>query len=305
MKRFPIRSQSGALRNTIISACTVFALNPATGLAAEEPIPFPEATSTARFAPRTTGFVLSAEAASGFGRFQDIQVPFDRDAGFRIDGTASSEENIDHLGIPLSAGILGEWRGHETPVGRLDFGLNLQMTRMESTTGTPDTRAASYSRVDLGGFARSTFNVADQDLFARLGTGLRRSAFMNVSTGHFIDAAMLYGSVGIKNQGTAEIELSAGISPFARFGYDEGKGFATEAMKNSTARIVELGTRVSLIVFQRTWLDTAVEHEQSTITLADIGAYESFGLSAEGIAKRQRTWTMQTTIAKIGLRREF
>jgi len=305
MKRFLIRSQSGALRSTLFSACTVFALNPATGFASDDPIPFPEATNQATNAPRANGFVLSAEAASGVGSFQDIQVPFDRDAGFRIDGTASSEENVDHVGIPLSAGLIAEWRGHSSSLGRLDFGLDLHMTRMESTTGTPDTRSASYSRVDLGGFTRSTFTVADQDLFALVGTGIRRSAFMNVSTGHYIDAAMLHGSVGIKNEGAAEIELAAGISPFARFGYDEGKGFATSTMKNSTARIAEISARLSLIVFAKTWLDTGIEHERSTITLSDIGAYESFGLSAAGITRRDRAWTMQTTIAKIGLRREF
>ena len=268
-------------------------------MARAQEVPLP-VVNTAPAAYQPQAIEVSTTLTLGIGSFQDVQVPMDSDSGWRVDGTSAPGSGETHVGVPVTAAF---GLTVNRALSRITFGLDL--TRMESATGTTEARAASWSRIDLSTGWTRNFVFLDQDVDAGVRAGLRRSSWMNVSTGHFMDALLTRAFVGIGTLSDARIEFFAAAAPVARFGYNKGEAFAGGALTGATARTFEGGASLSMRVFAATWLEGSVETDRTNIQIKDLTAYNAFGLNVAEWDNDSKSFALQTTMLRVGLRRAF
>lgn len=254
---------------------------------------------TAQAAP--TDFRITAAAGSGFGTFQDIQVPVNADAETRADGTVIQAENADHTGLPLFAafGVLGE-----SSAWIFDGGLNLM--HMRASNGPSETQSSSYSRTELGGGAKYRFALGETTAL-KLGAraAYRRSSFNNVSNGHYLEAPLLGASLALTT-GKWAFEGRGAVAPSATFGYNAGGTFAGKPFANATASMAEFAATASYNVRDQVFLDVGLEVEQASVSLPDIMEYQTFGLAVTpSDTAPTRNYELSTSVVKIGVRKEF
>jgi len=250
---------------------------------------------------KTTRIMM--HGSTGVGVFQDIQVPINDEAGVRGDGTEIGQENADHMGIPLSAGL--ELRYHPNQSWIISV-LGFDALQMRAASGPSETEEASYSRLDLGSNVRYFFPLGRTGLIAQTGlrAGARRSSFNNVSTSHFIDAALVGGSFGIGRNGTS-FDVFGQVAPIATFGYSDNGILGGQQLKSSSATLSEVGSHFDYPLRRGVWLDLAAEREMAHVTIGDVSQYNAFGLNVLDAANPSRTYNLTTTLARIGLRKEF
>lgn len=266
-------------------------------VAMAQPAPRVKATKVAEPSPYT----VTAHAGAGLGVFQDIQVPMNDEANRRADGTASGTENADHAGIPLIVGIGGSYKS-----GSLTYNfISFDAVQMRATTGPAESQSASYSRVQLSSGATYERPLGD-DWSGSIGlrVGARRSSFNNVSSSHYVEAALVGASLGLK---TSTLELSAfgNVAAKARFGYSQDVILGGEAFAHSTATLAEFGIGAAFAIAPRVFLDTGLEQERCSVTMTNLVDYNKFGLSAEDNVHPTRAYNLATSIARIGIRKEF
>jgi hypothetical protein len=249
-------------------------------------------------APAPRAFVF--RAGSGVGQFQDVQVPVNQEANLRGDGKLIEEENANHVGFPMWAGV-----GYLARRGALTADvLSFEALQMRATTGPAATQSSSYTRVSLGSSVRWNFPLLGGRGTAGMRAGLRRSGFNNVSSAHFVESMLVGGGFGYVGSGWST-DLSASLSPVARFGYSEDNFLGGEAFKNSKASVLEGAWTTSFQVYPRVWLETGVERESITASVEDVAEYDAFGLTVGPTATPSRSFNLATTVARIGIRKEF
>ena len=120
----------------------------------------------------------SVQGGTGFGVFQDIQVPFAPTSDRRADGSSATSELQDHFGFLLFGAVGRSWT-----LGSTDIDLAIKALLVRATLGPVETQTSSYSRFELATGA-DLLSVGDYNP-TTLGflTSLRRSNYLNISTG--------------------------------------------------------------------------------------------------------------------------
>jgi hypothetical protein len=244
---------------------------------------------------------VEVSGGTGLGSFQDIQVPFNEEANQRGDGTLVQDENQTHTGFPLMAGIGFSWQANDAIRWSL---VSLDGLQMRASTGPSETQSSSYSRVDLGTKLDYSFGLGSLKANIGASAGLRRSSWSNVSSGHYVNAAMIEASAGLSGQ-SAAVEVYGGIAPVAHFGYSSAALFGGSDFKKSTASLNEAGAKVSFPLRPNVWLDTGVEREEAKVTIADVSEYNNFGLAVFNPDQPSRAYDLVTMVAKVGFRKAF
>jgi hypothetical protein len=245
---------------------------------------------------------VEVRGGTGIGSFQDIQVPVNEAANQRGDGTVIEDENQTHTGFPLLAGIGLDWQAENGVRWEL---VGLDGLQMRASTGPSATQSSSYSRVELASRLAYAFPLnATLKMEVGGGAGLRRSAWTNVSSGHYLNAALLEGRLGVQGA-TAGVELYGGAAPAAHFGYSNATLLGGSDFKKSTASLAEAGARLALPLRPNVWLETALEREEAKVTVADVSEYNNYGLSVYNPDQPSRAYDLVTTVAKIGFRKAF
>jgi hypothetical protein len=242
---------------------------------------------------------VSVNAGVGLGQFQDIQVPVNIDAGQRGDGTAALEENADHIGVPINF-VMGYGQDRVNWLANVAF----DATSMRATTGPAATQSSSYSRYELRGDYRRRFVSFGRTLAIGPRLGLRRTSFQNVSSAHFVDAAMIGGAIAGETHDFAW-DLRLATAAAARFGFTDEGIFGGKPFDKSKTAVYEIAAMTSSRLDASTWLEVGVLREMIRATIDDVGEYNGFGLSVTPAAAPSRAYDLATTTLQIGIRKSF
>lgn len=257
--------------------------------------------TVAKEAAEPSPYVVTARANTGVGVFQDIQVPINENFRVRGDGTATGEENADHAGIPMSAGI-----GFAIRSGNLSYDVvDFDALDMRATSGPAETKSSSYSRLQLTtGVSYSLPLAYGFTGSAGLNTGVRRSSFNNVSSSHYLESLIVGGSIGLKTTGFG-VTLTGVFAPKARFGYSDADVLGGHAFAKSTASMSQIAAIIAFPIGPRVYLDTGIEQESVHVTIDDVNEYGDFGLSVQDSRRPTREYDLATSVVRFGLRKEF
>lgn len=248
--------------------------------------------------PDTSGVYLWG--GSGLAVFQDIQVPVNEFTATRGDGSIIAEENQDHLGLPLFAGI-----GYRKRSGSLMYDLaGLEGTKIRATTGPSATQSSSYTRVELFSGGSYNFRLGYTEASFGLRAGLRRSMFANISNGHFVESAIIRVAGGLK-RGSFSLNAFGGYAPLSRAGYTNEGISGGDYFKKGAASVSEAGLTATFALRTDSFFDLGVEQEAISLRIDDIMEYNGFGLSVTPGRQTSREYNLSTVMAKAGFRKLF
>lgn len=247
-----------------------------------------------------TGATIEFSAATGYGVFQDIQVPANPYEDKRIDGRTAGLENADHTGVPLAASL--GLRFGELPDNT--WATDLSYLIMQASTGPVETQSATYRRIEVASELRTTLGQGRWRPSLVAQGALRRSEFANVSTGHMVDAMILRGGVGLWSR-THQAEAFAGASPLATLAYDDGKSWTGKRFDNAEAQLTEVGVRYAYHITERVALDANLAQEQVQIKIRNLDDYRAFGLYVAPETKGSRSYIQSTSVLRLGFSKNF
>lgn len=237
---------------------------------------------------------------TGLGLFQDIQVPVNEIDEVRGDGSAIGDENQNHFGIPLFAGI-----GYRSYSGNVVYdALVLEGTHIRAASGGSQSQSASYTRLDLGSAARYYFQSGKTGLWLGIRAGLRRSFFNNISDSHFVESGILRTSSGYQ-RGSFAVTGFFGYAPLSRVGYT-AEGFTGGAFfETAKAQVSEIGITSSFKISPDALIDLSVEQEAIRMRINDIMEYNGLGLTVTPAKQNNRDYNLSTVMMKVGIRKLF
>jgi hypothetical protein len=248
--------------------------------------------------PDTSGVYLYG--GSGVAVFQDIQVPVNEFSETRGDGSAIAEENQDHLGLPLFAGI-----GYRKQSGAVlyDF-AGLEGTKIRATTGPSATQSSSYTRLELFSGATYGFRLGYTQSSLGLRAGFRRSMFANISNAHFIESALVRLQGGLE-RGSFGLKGFVGYAPLSRVGYTREGITGGDYFSKAKTTVAEAGLAATFALQPNSFLDLGIEQEAISMRINDIMEYNGFGLNVTPGRQTSREYNLSTVMAKAGFRKLF
>jgi hypothetical protein len=241
-----------------------------------------------------------AYGGSGFGLFQDIQVPVNEIDEVRGDGSFIGAENQTHFGLPLFAGL-----GYRSYSGSVIYDLAaLEGTHMRAAAGNSETPSASYTRIELSSAARYYFGPNRTGLWLGMRAGIRRSFFNNISDSHFVESGILRASAGLQ-AGSMAITGFFGYAPASRVGYT-AEGFTGGAFfETAKAQVTEAGLTSSFKISPQAFFDLGLEQEAIRLQINDIMEYNGLGLTVTPANQNNRDYNLSTMMMKVGIRKLF
>jgi hypothetical protein len=245
---------------------------------------------------------VTIHGGSGIGSFQDIQVPYNEGFEVRGDGTAVQEENVEHSGFLLQAGI-----GKESRRGAWLWQIfEFDALQIKSSGGPAATQASSYSRLNLESRIAYTFGLGAQGGSVGLKGGVRRSSFNNVSSAHYLQSVMVGLTAGIAGE-LHGLEASVAFAPVTKFGYSEDGMFGGKDFKKSRSSLFEAGIQYSYALRENVWLDVGMEQEAVKAEIEDVNEYNDlgYGLSVQDSTRPTRSYDLNTVAARVGFRKAF
>ncbi len=228
----------------------------------------------------------------GVGSYQDIQVPENKVANTRGDGTPLGEENQQHSGIPLSMGISLTY--NLTPALSVS---PLSASGLWISGPAGSSGGTSYSRLDLGthSFYRASENLG-------LGFGLlgRQTVFNNLSSSHFIRSFLPQAKL-TSFVGNYTASLVYAKSAYSALGYTQDHTWNGQFFKKSETHVTFLDFAVSMLLSEEAALSLAATQEQIQTTIPDVNEYNSFGLSVLDPSHPSRYYELRTTTFTVGI----
>jgi hypothetical protein len=245
---------------------------------------------------------VTVRGGMGVGSFQDIQVPYHEQYEVRGDGTAAQEENVDHAGLLLEAGI-GKQTGSGSWIWQI---FDFDALQIKSSGGPAATQASSYSRLNLQSGLSYRFAVTDLIGATGLTAGVRRSSFNNVSSAHYIESVLIGLKGGLTGHSHA-LQGSFAVAPMARFGYSEDGMFGGRRFEKSKASLYEATLQYSYLLQQDVWLDLGAAQESAHVEIEDVNEYNAlgYGLSVRDTARPNRVYDLSTVAIRLGFRKAF
>ena len=241
------------------------------------------------------------QGGTGFGIFQDIQVPFTPSGDRRADGSSASSELQDHLGFLLYGTVGMSW---DLDITRIDLALRALLVR--ATLGPVETQTSSYSRFEL----TTGFNLLDlsdyRSTTVDLLTSVRRGNYLNISTGHYLETAALGLRLAVKPLSNWTVTSYGSYAPFARFGYSKGAFFGGDYLKGSRTEMFEVGLENAANLRSDMQVLLGASYEQGRINLGDLTGYEAFGLQVGATPGQvQKKFVLNTTLLRLGFKKSF
>ena len=264
--------------------------------AAKPPVAPPTLRLRQSAPPRHLGLNLSV--TMGVGTFQDLQAPMAASGERRVDGTITLEDSSNHTGVLLTGALQYEV-AH-------DYGTTFVTVSGHRASSTTPVIApsATYSRYRLG--VGNFMNIGGATSVAPL-VELRRSMYRNTDNGHYLDAVM-FGVALEQRLDSVLLSLSGAISAVSRFGYmqDSTKG-KSGTLRDTSSGASEVSVRVAYKPDPEVDFYAGISQEQVRASVADINAYESFGLNISDERGRveERNVSLTTTLLEFGAVRRF
>ncbi len=245
-------------------------------------------------------WTFDGEAGTGFGTFQDLQVPVsENDFRFRADGKTVGSNRAQHIGVPVKATLgltYGTSRNHVRLLG--------EAQRIAPFLSPSDVADASYSRASL-----TTLGLLNALEFSSFRVGVigginaRRAKFQNVSTGHNVDSAIPLLGVGINVYESWIFELIAGSS--VRSNMALAKGNESKSFAGAKCDVTTLTARARYRLDRHSSIAIGFEQEQTQVEIRTRTEYQSLGLAVSNFEQDYESFSLSTNVATIALEKSW
>ena len=245
---------------------------------------------------------LGIEISSGLSSFPDVQVPIDYadySAPVRADGTKAGTENATHRGFPLSVAA------RYTAIQAKSWMLHTfaTFTTVPAAMGPPDTLNASYLTI-AAGIGPSVALFASRFELGLLAS-VHRTAYMNVSTGHALDALLFEPRLSWRPSQRLVFSGFMATSALSRFSYLNGQGFLGQSLANATADLDILGVSTRYALTSVADLILGIETERAAVTVPNVIAYRNTGLRLTFPRQESLNLTLETQVIKLGCSKKW
>ena len=249
---------------------------------------------------RTGNRGISASVQLGVGSFQDIQLPIDPWTGSRPDGSSNVAEEVEHYGLPLRFELAKNFQQ-----GQWSLASTISYLRIDSLLRPINASESSYSQTQLGIFPSYRFATGSFDDQVSIGGDFRRLAFMNISTGHLIDAVLPVVSWDVNKGELWDIRALIAKSLWTAFRYDNGIGFGHDQLAGSSASVMEISLATRRRIARNVWLHLGIAREDTAIDIKDVERYDHFNLTVGAAGDTSRHFRLQTETLTIGFDENF
>ncbi|MEI6833936.1 MAG: hypothetical protein WCL28_08065 [bacterium] len=208
----------------------------------------------------------------GAGDYSILSMPIMENADSRVDGSRFQDDVRNNRGSSIGLNLNWRLKKYAYPLS-----LTGHWLRVATAPGTGIPTPASYSRLSL-------------NLGSSLGTGLpslaiepsaeaRRTMFLNVDSGHYIDSIHLRTKVVAKIRENIAMSVFYSYAPWTKFGLLQGSGSdGSGALTGTTTTVNEFGSSLTWSTAKHTDLILAYQNERSTVKLDSTDSYSVYGL---------------------------
>jgi hypothetical protein len=243
---------------------------------------------------------VAASVQVGAGVYQDIQLPSDQWTNVRADGSAPTVEQVNHYGLPVRLEL-----GKIFTQGQWVFATALSYLRIDALIEPQGSSESSYSQAQAGLFSRYRFTTGNFLQEGSFGGEFRRIAFMNISTGHLVDAMLPTGSWTVSSGDRWSLQAQGAKSVLGIVRYDTGKGVQHGEIKGSSASVAEVSMAIRRRISKDVWLNLGVMEEDTIVDIQDINRYDQFNLTVARRDDTSRHYELNTQTVTIGFDKNF
>ncbi len=244
------------------------------------------------------GVVISMR--TGAGVFQDVQMPINERTGMRADGRPAGLEQTDHYGIPLKFSVGKDMRRENWTLG-----LNFSHLRIDTLIKQPEASQSSYTQTQISILPGYKFTLAGVNQQLAAGTIIRRSSYLNISTGHLVDAILPAIAWSVQASQRWAIEVLAARSILSITRYDDGATFSPEGIPGSQSTVKDFSLNLQRAIGPNVWMHLGFMQETSTLAIDNIKSYERFNLDILSFGAPERNYRLSTRSMTVGFDKLF
>lgn len=250
-----------------------------------------EAISSRKAQKRKTSWTIVSALETGFGSFQDIQIPVGFDSSTRLDGTEAEPESQKQVGH-----LIGIRLRIVSPRDRWQWVNRFAAHKLANLTMNLNNADSSYAAVEFESGAR--FSTVTRRWVLEALLGMQNQYFTNISSGHILSGyapklrLMWYPS--------ARHSFSTYFAPIVnpKFSYDGGASDAR--LENTTLRANSYGLLYELNLDNGAALEFGMRVNQSEVVMENLQAYEGAGFSFVPFMPLSKRLQLTTAIGSIG-----
>lgn len=238
---------------------------------AQPPADIPEPQIIRESVPNTPsgfgiGFLLGA------GDYPILSMPMMESVPGRVDGSQFLDDVRSNRGSSLGLNL--NWRSDQYAYPVIVTGNWL---RVATAPGLGIPTPASYSRLSLN--LASSLGTGVQSLSVEPGVEARRSMYLNVDSGHYIDSIHLMTKLVAKPKKDLAISLYYSLAPWSKFGLLQGANTdGSGVLAGSRVKVEDFGSSLTWSTLGQTDVIVAFVNERSSVSLDNTGGYTAYGL---------------------------
>lgn len=237
---------------------------------------------------------------SGFGNYQDIQLPDYIPETMRIDGKASvpKGDSQSHSGAPIFM-RLSFFQERDELLRGAEFSI-LQIANMDMRLANANANAG-YRRSSLISFAQQKLN---EHWYGRLEGQLIRSFFSNISIGHVMDHLAAGGGFGLSLNEAQSLYVGGSFSFLSKLKFETGQKLYEFRQGQASMQLMEV--KYNFRLDDSASIEIRGVSEQTDVYIKDQNEYRAFGFFVrDGVALDQIDYTMQTNSLTFGLQKAW
>jgi hypothetical protein len=208
---------------------------------------------------------IAVSLTSGVSQFSSLEIPYEFSGTEQLVNAQGS-----HTGLPVGFEISKNLQR------RRDIYVGLEGLSVTGVAIPKSRQASGYKRLNIMTGARRLARLGNVYLGAHL--SLRRQAFMNVSTGHNLESALLGGSASY-GRGRWLFEGSAFVPTYSRFGFNNGKNFFGQSLNQTAASVWAFEAQSHYHIGSQAYLTLDYNWELSQVRVQNFEVYQEYGLA--------------------------
>lgn len=251
-----------------------------------------EAISTTKFNSIENDWPVKSVLKTGFGTFNDIQLPKGLDEETRLDGITAEPESQTQVGV-----LLGGDFTILSPMESVQWITKIQALRLVNLTFTLDNADSGFSLV--GAETGLRLNSMAKWMIVDLALGYQTNFYSNISTGHNLSFIYPKVSTLFKLSRNSTVSTFASFALKPTFAYDRGD--KDVALKQTEASSFAFGGEYQYNLNQTSAITLGVHMDRSEVNLKNIETYEDAGFSVISFDSPAKRLQLSTVITSFGL----
>ena len=237
----------------------------------------------------------------GAGDYPILSMPLMENVDGRVDGSQFQDDVRNNRGSSLGLNL--NWRSKKNSYPLSVAG---QWLRIATAPGTGIPTPASYSRLSLE--VSSSLGTGFPSMTIEPAAEARRSMYLNVDSGHYIDSIHLKTKVVSKLRENMTLDFFYSYAPWTRFGLlQSDNSAASGALSGATTKVEEVGTSLTWSTAGHTDLILAFANERSIVKLDGTEGYMAYGLpvTSDPTLNGPRNFQLNMRQVVIGTQKHF